>query len=81
MNEVFLIGKIITCVNFGFMINSKRLSKATFNLKTIDEQIIQIGAYDKIADYVYSKLKQGDNVFIYGRLCSNGVNLIKIKPL
>ena len=78
MNEVFLIGKIITCVNFGFMINSKHLSKVTFNLKTVDEQIIQICAYDKIADYVYSNLKQGDNVFIYGKLYRYMVNVVKI---
>ena len=81
MNEVFFMGKIITCIKFGFIINSKHFSKATFNFKLVDEQVIQINAYDKIADYIYSKLKQGDNVFIYGKLCKNVVNVIKIKIL
>ena len=45
MNEVFLIGKVLTDVEFKFMINSKRIAKARFKIKAIiDNEIINIVA-------------------------------------
>ena len=43
MNQVYLIGKIITDIEFKFIINSKNISIAMFKIKTIkDNQEIHI---------------------------------------
>ena len=81
MNEVFLIGKIVTDINFDFIINSKHCGLATFKIETLNRQVIQINAYDKIADDVYRKLKIEDSIFIHGRLGKNRVTATKIKIL
>ena len=80
MNEVFLIGKIITDINFKFIINSKKKkSIAIFDILTLDKQCISIKAYNKIADFVYSNLHENDYVFIYGYLYDNSISIINIK--
>ena len=68
MNEVFLIGKVISNINFYFMINSKNFSIACFKIKTLDGQVVDIKLYDSLADFVYSKIKLRDLVFVYGCL-------------
>ncbi len=43
MNRVFLVGEIITDIEFKFIINSKNISVAIFKIKTLkDNQIIPI---------------------------------------
>ena len=74
MNEVFLIGKVITKVDFKFIINSKRLSKAKFNIETLeDREIINIVAYDELADYIFRNIKFQDIVMINGYIESNNI--------
>ena len=68
MNEVFLTGKIISNVEFKFIINSKNISIAMFNIETDDKQVIKIKAYNELADYCYSKLETRQRVFIYGEI-------------
>ena len=74
MNEVFLIGKVITKVDFKFIINSKRLSKAQFSIETLeDREIINIVAYDEMADYIYRNVKSEDIIMINGYIECNKV--------
>ena len=73
MNKVFLIGKIITEIEFEFIINSKNISIASFKIETLDKQIIQIKAYNEIADYVYRKFNKNDIITIEGKLEIDGV--------
>ena len=68
MNEVFLIGKVVDDVKFDFIINSKKISIANFTIETLDEQKIYIRCYDKLADFSYRNLSNGDVVFIYGQI-------------
>lgn len=69
MNEVFIIGKVITEVKFDFILNSKHISVARFRVITVcDEQEIEIMTYDEMADYVYANLKHEDIVMINGYL-------------
>lgn len=68
MNEVFLTGKIISNVEFKFIINSKNISIAMFNIETDDKQVIKIKSYNELADYCFSKLKNTDRIFINGEL-------------
>lgn len=56
MNEVFLIGKVISNINFYFMINSKNVSIACFKIETLDGQVVDVKVYDSLADFVYSKI-------------------------
>ena len=73
MNEVFLTGKIISNVEFKFIINYKNISIAMFNIETDDKQVIKIKAYNELADYCYSKLETRQRVFIYGEISENDV--------
>ena len=82
MNEVFIIGKVITEVKFDFILNSKHISVARFGVATMcDKQEINVIAYDKMADYVYANLKHEDVVIINGYLEYNKVILEDIQIL
>lgn len=81
MNEVFLIGKIITEIKFDFVLNSKKKSIAQFYLKTLDEEEIKIAGYDDIADFCYSKLNKDDKLFLYGFLNKDKVEIKRVKLL
>ena len=78
MNEVFLIGNIVNEIEFKFIINSKNISIAMFNIETDDKQVIKIKAYNELADYCYSKLKTNQRVFIYGEISENNIIVKKI---
>ena len=78
MNEVFLIGKVIGKITFKFIINSKNKSVASFNIempknKIQDKQIIKLKAYNELADFAYSRLKENDNIFVNGKIEENCV--------
>ena len=73
MNEVFLIGNIVNEIEFKFIINSKNISIAMFNIETDDKQVIKIKAYNELADYCYSKLETCQRVFIYGKISKDKV--------
>ena len=80
MNEVFIIGKITTKIEFDFILNSKYVSLSRFRVATIcDEQEINITAYDEMADYVYANIKKGNFVMINGYLKNDGVVLKDIE--
>ena len=72
MNEVFLIGKVITEVEFKFIINAKNISIAKFSLETTDKQIIKVEAYNEQADSVFRRLRKEDNIIINGYITTKG---------
>ena len=76
MNEVFLIGKIISDIEFKFIINSKNKAIACFEIKTTDKQIVRMQAYNQLADFAYSKLNTNDKVFVNGYIEDN---VVKVK--
>lgn len=76
MNEVFLIGKIISDIEFKFIINSKNKAIACFEIETADKQMVRIQVYNQLADFVYSKLNTNDKVFINGYI---EANIVKVK--
>ena len=76
MNEVFLIGKIISNIEFKFIINSKNKAIACFEIKTADKQIVRMQTYNQLADFAYSKLNTNDKVFINGYI---EANVVKVK--
>ena len=64
---------------FKFMINARNKAISLFIIKTFNHQLIQIKAYDKMADLAYRRLQKDTIVFIYGKLDHNFVQAIKIK--
>ena len=76
MNEVFLIGKVISDIEFKFIINSKNKAIARFEIETANKQIVRIQAYNQLADFAYSKLNKNDKVFINGYI---EANVVKVK--
>ena len=78
MNICFLIGEIISEVQFEFILNSKNNSILTFELKLSNGSIIEVQAFNEIADYCFRELKIGDIVFICGSIKSNIVLLKEI---
>lgn len=71
MNICFLIGKIVSDVEFKFVLESKHISIVIFKLKLSNRSIVTVKAYDEIADLCYQKLLKGDMVGIQGYLNSN----------
>ena len=68
MNKVFLIGKIITDIDFTFIISSKNISIARFKIETLDKQVVPRKAYNEMADYAYRKLNRNNLIDIEGKL-------------
>ena len=77
MNIVFVEGKIISDIEFKFIINSTNISIAMFELELLNKSIVKIKAYNELADYCYSKINKNDIVFIEGYLNSNMEIIIK----
>ena len=75
MNKVFLIGKIITEIEFKFIINSKNISITKFEIETLDKQTIPIKAYNEMEDYMYSKFNKNDWINIEGKIEIDGVTI------
>ena len=71
MNICFLIGKIVSDVEFKFVLESKNISIVIFKLELSNHSIVTVKAYDEIADLCYQKLIKGDIVGIQGYLNSN----------
>ena len=78
MNLVFLNGKIISEIEFRFIIESKRMAMIEILIE-VDKNIIKIKAYDEVADYIYSRFNIDDRISIYGSLKKKEVNVIEIE--
>lgn len=80
MNICFLMGKIISEINFKFMIQGKNKSIAIFQIEVENKTIITVKGYDEIADYCYEQLKKTDYVIIQSLLNSKGeIEIIEIE--
>lgn len=81
MNEIFLIGKVVSKIEYKFIIKRKKyFSKVEFEIE-LDKQIFKIKGYNNIADYCYRKLKNNDKVFINGKIESDIIKITIIKLL
>ncbi len=78
MNECFVIGKIITDIEFKFIYNSKKTSIVTFNVELRNKSIVKVKAYDDNADYCYRNLNKNEMIFIYGKLGSKDILFKKV---
>ncbi len=83
MNICFIIGKIISDVEFDFIIDNNKgfkndkISVVRFKLKLLDENVLNIIGYNNIADFCYQRLKIGENILIQGFINNSGEIEIK----
>lgn len=69
MNICFLYGKIISDIDFKFIMNNKnKTSISVYKIQLNNKSIVIVKGYNEIADYCYRNLKIGDNIYIQGRL-------------
>ena len=73
MNICFLIGKIVSEIDFKFIVNSKKYySISIFQIELNNKSIIKVKGYNEIADFCYRRLLKNDYINIYGELNSKG---------
>ena len=77
MNICFVMGNIISDINFEFILNGKNDSIVFFKISLLNNSIINIIAFNEKADYCYRNLKKGDNIFVEGELNSNEDVIVK----
>lgn len=71
MNICFLMGKILSDVEFKFIINNKKYNSISiFKLKIDENCILTIKSYNEMADYCYKNLIKSDYIAIYGKIDS-----------
>lgn len=71
MNLCFFIGKIVSDIEFNFILDNKNISIVKFVLEVDRNCTIVAKAYDKVADWCYQKLVKGNIVAIQGKLDGN----------
>lgn len=68
MNLCFLIGKIISDIEFQFVLNSKDISIARFEIELTNKSVIRVKAYNEMADWCYKNLIKNNVIAIYGEI-------------
>lgn len=81
MNLYFCAGRIISEINFKFILQGKKFSAAKFKMELFDKTIIDVIAYDNTADYSYRKLKKDDYIFCEATLATDKIVLEYIELL
>ena len=77
MNEIFIMGKVVSKKEYKFIVNSKKyFSKVEFEIE-LNKQRFQIKGYNNIADFCYRKLNKNDMIFINGKIESGMIIDIK----
>lgn len=88
MNICFLSGKIISEINFNFVYNNnKHFSYVKFNLDITEKnssiinkksEIIELYAYDYLADYIFSNYAKGQEIIATGRIEGDRIKLMSL---
>ena len=72
MNICILQGKIISKIEYKFIINKNNKSIAYFEMELLDKTIIKVKAYNDLADKCYRRLLTGNEIYIEGILETSG---------
>ena len=71
MNECFFIGKIISDIDFKFIVNSKKYySISILQIELNNKSIVTVKGYNDIADFCYKNLIKNDSIALYGEINS-----------
>lgn len=71
MNLCFLIGRVVSPIQFEFILNSTNISIAIFSIGLSNGNIVTVKGYDEIADYCYSALEEGMIIGVQGSINSD----------
>ena len=77
MNLCFLMGKVSSEIEFNFVLNSKNISMASFELEIDKNCKIKIKAYNEMADWCYQKLAKNNVILVQGELNTKMENIIE----
>ena len=72
MNFCVLYGKIVSKVEFKFIIKSKNKAIAYFDMLLLNKSVVCVKAYNEIADYFYRNLNKNQTVIVEGKVRSDG---------
>ena len=75
MNIVLVYGKIVSKIEFKFMLSKKHISITVFYIELSNKSIVKIKAYDNMADKCYRQLEKGNNIAIEGKLMNECIIL------
>ena len=79
MNICFFIGKIISDIDFKFIVNSKKYySISILQIELNNKSIVTVKGYNDIADFCYQKLEKGKFYIVPGidiKLAKIGIKL------
>ena len=73
MNICILMGKIISEIQFEFIIKEKNKSIAYFDMKLTNKSIVRVKAYNARADYIYRNYKMNQFIVIKGKIRNDGM--------
>ena len=68
MNICFIIGKIISQIEYKFIIKSKNKAVVQLWVETDDDNKIYVIGYDEIADKIYRGFEKGNFIMFGGRV-------------
>ena len=71
MNLVYIIGKIVSEIDFKFTYKSNKNAVSVFKCKLDNGSLVKVKAFNNNADFCYINLKKGDIVIIEGTINSN----------
>ena len=85
INLCFLNGKVINEVDLKFVYNTRKKSLdkkhnsiAKIELKLQDGQIVQLHAYNEIADYAFRNIQKGEYITVQGKVKNGYVEIKQI---
>lgn len=83
MNICFLIGKVISDIEYRFIVDNKKYyAIAIFQIELNNKSAIAVKGLNKIADYCYKNLRKKNTIIIEGTLNSKLEGIIeKLKIL
>src|SRR5574344_2101253 len=79
MNYCYVIARIISDIDYKFMIEKKKYAKGEMQIELTKKSIIKAVAYNLTADYVLRNLKQAMEIPIQGKVHNNEIEIKSIE--
>ncbi len=81
MNIIFILGKVVSNVEYNFIYDKYKIDNcnekykhiviAKVKIEILNKSVVNIYGYDDIADDMYRNLKSNSNVMVMGQIDSN----------